>query len=303
VRTCRIGLGKVGYCGVRRNTGTGLEGGDETRARVSAYHDALPTNCVADWVCPGGSNCGHPQFSYRPGPEIGYKNLAVFYEACSFDCLFCQNWHYRNSSMQPGGVSPGGIARGVDSRTACICYFGGDPGPQARHALEVSRTARLNNPGRIVRICWETNGSVRPTILDEMVEQSLESGGCIKFDLKAFDDNLHEALCGISNSRTLSNFKRACARIPERPDPPLVIASTLLVPGYIDADEVGAVAKFIADIEPDIPYSLLGFHPDFKMIDLPRTSRTHAQDAASAARDAGLKRVKIGNIHLLSDEY
>jgi pyruvate formate lyase activating enzyme len=303
VRTCRIGLGRVGYCGVRRNTGAGLEGGDEKLARVSAYHDALPTNCVADWVCAGGSECGYPEFSYARGPERGYKNLAVFYEACSFDCLFCQNWHYRTVSMAGGGVPPSGIAKGVDKRTSCICYFGGDPGPQARHALEVSRIARRNNPDRIVRICWETNGSMRPTILDEMVELSLKSGGCIKFDLKAYDENIHEALCGISNARTLANFERACARIPERPDPPPVVASTLLVPGYIDADEVASIAEFIAAIDPDIPYSLLAFHPSFLMTDLPRTSRAHAGEAVAAAHSAGLKRIKIGNIHLLSDGY
>ncbi len=299
VRTCRIGLNKLGYCGVRKNTGLKLEGGDETRARVQAYHDKLPTNCVAGWVCPGGSECGYPEHSYSKGPETGYKNLAVFYEACSFDCLFCQNWSYRNLSMLAGGVSPGGIAHAVDKRTACICYFGGDPGPQAGHALEVSRTARRNNPDRILRICWETNGSVRPTMLDEMVGQSLESGGCIKFDLKAFDENIHEALCGISNSRTLANFERACQRIPERPDPPLVIASTLLVPGYIDAEEVGAIARFIAEIDPTIPYSLLAFHPDFKMTDLPPTSTEHASAALEEARKAGLKRIHTGNIHLL----
>jgi len=303
VRTCRIGLNKHGYCGVRKNTGVQLEGGDEKRARVSAYHDHLPTNCVADWVCPGSSECGYPEFSYREGAEVGYTNLAVFYEACSFDCLFCQNWHYRNSSMRPGGVSPGGIAHAVNERTACICYFGGDPGPQAGHALEVSRTARRNNPDRILRICWETNGSARPTVLDEMVQLSLESGGCIKFDLKAFDENIHEALCGISNSRTLANFVRACKRIPERPDPPLVVASTLLVPGYVDAQEVGAIARFIAEIDPNIPYSLLAFHPDFKMTDLPPTSRRHAEEAIEAARKAGLTRLNIGNIHTLGNEY
>ena len=47
----------------------------------------------------------------------------------------------------------------------------------------------------------------------------------------------------------------------------------------------------------------LAFHPDFKMIDLPRTSRKHAEDSASAARDAGVRRVHIGNIHILGYEY
>jgi pyruvate formate lyase activating enzyme len=303
VRTCRIGEGRVGFCGIRINENGVLRGGDDARGRVSAYHDALPTNCVADWVCPAGGVCGYPEYSYSKGAEYGYTNLAVFYEACSFDCLFCQNWTYRRGSIPTGGISPAELSRAVDKRTACICYFGGDPGPQERHAIAASRIARRNNPDRHLRICWETNGSVNPDVLDEWLALSLESGGCIKFDLKAYNDNLHQALCGITNRRTLSNFVRAAGRIAERLEPPLVIASTLLVPGYIDADEVGAIAEFIADINPDIPYSLLAFHPQFMMTDLPLTSRRHAQEAESAARSAGLKRVHIGNPHLLSDAY
>lgn len=144
---------------------------------------------------------------------------------------------------------------------------------------------------------------MHPRFLDRAVALSLETRGCIKFDLKAFDENLHLALTGVSNRRTLENFRRAARRIPERPDLPLVVASTLLVPGYLDVEEVGQIACFIANIDPDIPYALLGFHPHFFIPDLPRTSVRHAQEAEAAARAAGLTRVRIGNRHLLSHEY
>ena len=100
--------------------------------------------------------------------------------------------------------------------------------------------------------------------------------GCIKFDLKAMNNNLHQALCGIGNERTISNFSRVGKLIEKRPEPPLLIASTLLIPGYINADEIAQIAKFIASINCSIPYSLLAFHPDFKMNDLPPTSKQHA---------------------------
>jgi pyruvate formate lyase activating enzyme len=53
-------------------------------------------------------------------------------------------------------------------------------------------------------------------------------------------------------------------------------------------------------IVPDIPYSLLAFHPQFYMSDLPMTSRDLADRCCQAARDAGLKNVRIGNVHLLT---
>ena len=138
-----------------------------------------------------------------------------------------------------------------------------------------------------------------PGLLDEMIELSLESGGCIKFDLKAMDANIHRALCGVDNQQTLDNFAAVARRIPDRPQPPLLVASTLLVPGYVDVAEVKAIASFIADLDPDIPYALLGFHGDFLMTDLPATSWTQAQSCLEAAKSAGLKCARLGNVHIL----
>jgi pyruvate formate lyase activating enzyme len=281
---CRLGEGDLGLCGLRTVRDGRLVhlAGTPRGALVSWYDDPLPTNCVADWVCPGSR-------------QRGKVNLAVFYEACSFTCLSCQNWHFR-LKQPPGRVSAGELAAQAHRRTYCVCYFGGDPTPQMPHALATSRLLARSG----VAVCWETNGSMHPRLLDQAVELSLRTGGCLKFDLKAFDENLHLALTGASNRRTLENFRRAARRIPERPDPPLLVASTLLVPGYVDAVEVGRIARFLAEIDPAIPYALLAFYPHFFAPDLPRTSVNHAREAEQAAREAGLTRVRIGNRHLLS---
>ncbi|HIE16735.1 MAG TPA: radical SAM protein [Dehalococcoidia bacterium] len=300
---CRLSEGQKSYCGLRLAIGDKLAGATTERGNVSWYHDPLPTNCVADWVCPGGTGAGYPDFAYQPGPEYGHKNLAVFYQACSFDCLFCQNWHYRIAATKTKRISPSELAEAVDELTSCICYFGGDPSPQLPHALRASRLAITKSKGRILRICWETNGTMHPALLKQAAALSLESGGCIKFDLKTWNENLHIALCGISNKRTLENFHFLADYAKTRPVPPFLVASTLLIPGYIDQQEVSNIATFIASLDPNIPYALLAFHPDFLMTDLPTTSRQHAERCLKAAKEAGLHRVRIGNIHLLRNEY
>jgi pyruvate formate lyase activating enzyme len=267
---------------------------------VQWYHDPLPTNCVADWVCPASTAAGHPEYTDTKGPEQGYYNLAVFYKACSFDCLFCQNWHFRERTGAEWLRSASQLAAAVTDTTRCICFFGGDPACQVENALAAASQARQDNKGQILRICWETNGSMSRSFLKKMFEISLESGGCVKFDLKAWDGSLHRALCGASNSRTFRNFEYASSMISRRPDPPPVIASTLLVPGYIEADQVGQIAGFIAKLDPTIPYALLAFHPAFEMNDLPSTSGRQARECLSAAKNAGLERVRIGNVHLLT---
>jgi len=187
------------------------------------------------------------------------------------------------------------LASVANSRTFCVCYFGGDPASQMPHALAASK--HLAQRG--VRVCWETNGMMHPKLLDAAVRYSLHTGGCIKFDLKAFDEEVHLALTGASNRRVLENFKRAAQRYCERLEPPLVVASTLLVPGYVEADQVSRIAGYIASINPQIPYALLAFAPHFCMSDLSCTSVRHAQEAEEAAHKAGLVNVRLGNRHLL----
>ncbi|MHC4087078.1 MAG: radical SAM protein [Planctomycetota bacterium] len=296
---CKIPNGERGYCGVRRNEQGNLEGGMAEGGAVSWYFDPLPTNCVADWVCAAGSGAGFPKWAYRRGAEEGYVNMAVFYQACTFDCLFCQNWHYRERSLTDQTHTAAELAESVNAETSCICFFGGDPTPQLPHALAAAKLARKQNRKRILRICWETNGSMSPENLEKVMNLSLESGGCVKFDLKAMNKNIHYALCGVDNTRTLENFASAAKLIPQRPEPPPLVASTLLVPGYIDEQEVKAIASFIAEQDPNIPYALLGYHGDFLMTDLPATSLKQAEVCLEAAKTSGLKRVRLGNVHIL----
>jgi pyruvate formate lyase activating enzyme len=298
---CSIPAGGKGFCGLYENREGKLHPITSSRLQGIChwYHDGLPPNCCAAWVCPGCSSTGYPRFSYTPGPEYGYKNLAVFYGACNFDCLFCQNWTYRRDLKNPVPSPVEDLIKAVDKKTSCICFFGGDPTPQVIYALQASRLALQENAERVLRICWETNGGASPALIDEMAQVSLQSGGCIKVDLKAYSEEVNLALCGVSNSQTLENFRRLAAFHKERKEPPFLIASTLLVSGYVDVHEVRGLARFIASLDPDIPYTLLAFHPDFRMNDLPPTSREHAFQCLEAAQEEGLTNVQLGNIHLL----
>jgi pyruvate formate lyase activating enzyme len=81
---------------------------------------------------------------------------------------------------------------------------------------------------------------------------------------------------------------------------PLARASTLLVPGYVDDEEIRALASFIADLDPTIPYSLLAFHPLYHMEDMPFTRREDAERYLRICREEGLEKVRIGNPWLLA---
>jgi len=189
-----------------------------------------------------------------------------------------------------------------DKRVSCICYFGGDPSPQMPHSLEVSRIAleKARAENRILRVCWETNGYMNPKLAEKAAEYALESGGNIKFDLKTWREALNIALCGVSNKPTLANFRMIGEKFyKRRRELPVLSASTLLVPGYLDAEEVESIARFIGEIDPNIPYTLLAFYPCYIMNDLLTTSRKQAMECKKAA-EKHLKSVRLGNVHLLS---
>jgi len=297
---CRIGPGQRGYCGLRENIGGRLvsHAGVWQVGYVQWYYDPLPTNCVASWVCSEGeaSEAFHDP---RRRPWHRQNNLAVFYEACTFNCLFCQNWTFRLAHRTPHAMSAAELAGCVDERTACVCFFGGDPAAQMLHALKTAETVPARRP-EPVRICWETNGNMNGTLARRAAEISLRSGGCVKFDLKAWDSGLHRCLTGASNRRTLENFRMVADLGKGCRQPPLVIASTLLVPGYLDDAEIAGLARFIASIDPEIPYVLLAFHPDFYLQDLPPTSHAHAERALAICHEAGLQNIRVGNRHTLS---
>lgn len=271
---CKIGEGKKGYCGLRRNQNGRII--QPIGGVLFTYYDLLPTNCCASWFCPGSK-------------EVGY-NLSVFPFGCSFDCIFCQN--YEHKFIEMGDCVTEEILVHMAEKAICICVFGGTPEPQLPFLLKASEKILENMQ---IRICWEWNGTGNSKLVKKAAEYSCNSDGVIKFDLKAFDRNLNIALTGRPNDRTLQNFRMISENFQKKD---LLTATTLLVPGYIDTKEIEGIVRFISDLNPDIPYSLLAFHPDFKMNDMPVTDRKTAFECYKVAKKY-LNNVNIGNIHIL----
>ncbi len=290
---CRMNEGDIGFCNNKIATKSGVGDRYPGQAVVSWYFDHLPTNCCADWVC-----------SITKERELGLgrerlKNLAVFYGSCNSDCLFCQNGSYR-TMMAKGKplLSPQELASAADDYTACVCYFGGDPAPNAAHSL---KTSDLLNEERHVTVCYETNGNISKQWLNKISSIITNTGGTFKFDIKAVTPEIYRTLTGVSNRITLRNFKKLASMKRNRVGE-FLIASVLLVPGYIDISEVRSVCRFIAEIDQTIPTVLLGFYPHHAMSDLPRTSRAHAYAALNTAQEEGLATVRIGNQGLLGED-
>ncbi len=80
-------------------------------------------------------------------------------------------------------------------------------------------------------------------------------------------------------------------------------ASTLLVPGYIDEYEIRMIARFIASLDKNTPFTLLAYHPDYLLNDLPPTSISHAKLAIKIAKEEGLRNINLENKWVLGRYY
>ncbi len=299
---CVLGPGEISYCGLRVNVNGKLkENSSKDEALLYAYKDPLPTNCCSTYFCPGGTGAGYPIYSVKKGPEYGSYNLAIFFYGCNFNCIFCQNSSHKEVGIAPK-MSKNQLVETIvkDERITCICFFGGSPEPQLPFALNFSQEVLEECRSRVLRVCWEWNGCGNPKLVRKAAELSLISGGNVKFDLKTYSKELSYGLSGVSNEQAYKNFQMIFDEFYEkRRDLPVLTATTLLVPGYVDEREVEGIARFISELDEEIPYSLLVFHPDYKMRDMPITPKKQVVKCYEEAKKH-LKNVNIGNKHLLS---
>lgn len=90
----------------------------------------------------------------------------------------------------------------------------------------------------------------------ELLERLLPLLDLVMLDLKALDDERHQAGTGVSNARILANARRLGAT-----DKPLIVR-TPVIPGFNDTPEaIADIARLAAELPNLLYYELLPFHP------------------------------------------
>ena len=293
INECALSENDSSYCGLRnieKSQSGELPLPSKRKGYIHGYLDPIPTNCCNAWFCSGEYNT----YSY-----------AAFLYGCTFSCLFCQNSSHKQFQKR-NLFDCESLANQIvkNEKITCLCYFGGTPESQLPFSInlaeQILEKIEKKDKKRKFRICWEWNGSGRQDLVEKCMRIAIKTGGNIKFDLKSFNEKLNLALCGISNRRTLENFKYLADNYFGSRGEGMseMSACTLLVPGYVNHEEVEQIAKFISEINDKIPYSLLVFHPDYQMKDLPITSRKQANKCLDIAKKY-LVNVNLGNKFLL----
>jgi pyruvate formate lyase activating enzyme len=113
----------------------------------------------------------------------------------------------------------------------------------------------------------------------------------MNIDIKSFSDEFYKEICGARLKPVLEAVKYAHQKGI------WIEITTLLIEGKNDSDEeIRSIARFIADLDPSIPWHLSAFHPMYKMLDIERTPQSTLRRAYKIGQEEGLKHLYVGNI-------
>mgnify|MGYP006274963177 CR=1 FL=1 len=268
---CRIPAGNVGLCGVRKNEGGTLVALTYERC-VAANPDPIEKK---------------PLYHVLPGS----RSYSVAAPGCNFRCTHCQNVGIsqvpsRRTPLPGQTISPEEIVRGaVQNGCRSVAYTYTEPTVFFEYALDTARLAA----DRGLRNVFVTNGYITPEALDT-IAPVLHAAN---IDLKAFTNETYKDLCGAELAPVLETIRHYRERGV------WIELTTLVIPGVNDSDdELRALADFIADLSPDIPWHITRFHPAHRMSDIPPTPPETIRRAREIGDNAGLRFVYVGNIHL-----
>ena len=137
-------------------------------------------------------------------------------------------------------------------------------------------------------VLFETNGyGLTPKNLDSFKASGIDA---FWLDIKAYDNEVHQRLTGCSNERILN----LPYEIKER-DFVLEVLS-LFIPGWVESDQIEKIARILLKVDPQIPYTILAFFPEYQLKEVPSPNLDQMLEAYTRVKDVGLKNVRLGNI-------
>ncbi len=266
---CTIKEGQKGICGVREN-------------RAGTLYSVVYGKSISENVDPIEKK---PLFHFFPGS----KSLSIATAGCNFTCLHCQNSsisqmprdhkHIAGNELPPARI----VSLAKDYNCRSISYTYTEPTIYFEYAFETSKLAKEDGIANV----FVTNGYISPEAL-KLIHPYLDGAN---IDLKSFSDNFYREVCGaklkpILDTITLYYQLGIWIEI-----------TTLIIPGYNDTiKELTEIARFIKNIDENIPWHISAFYPTYRLTGPPPTSIQSLKKAREIGLAEGLRYVYEGNI-------
>jgi pyruvate formate lyase activating enzyme len=269
-RYCRLHEGQRGLCFVRAR---------------EADHIVLTTygRSSGFWIDPIEKK---PLNHFLPGTPV----LSFGTAGCNLTCKFCQNWDIskaRELDRVQDAASPEAIAEAA-IRSGCrsVAFTYNDPVIFLEYAVDVAQACHE----RGIKTVAVSAGY----ICEEPRREFFRHMDAANIDLKGFTEGFYKNLCTGRLEPVLGTLEYL-----QHETEVWFEITTLLIPGENDSSaEIEAQSRWIMDhLGPDVPLHFTAFHPDWKMLDRPRTPPATLATARRIARENGLRYVFTGNVH------
>lgn len=268
-RRCVMKEGDRGFCFVRQNLGGQM--------MLTTY--GRSTGFCIDPIEK------KPLNHFLPGTSV----LSFGTAGCNLGCKFCQNWDIsksRETERLSQRALPDEIARAaMEMGCASVAFTYNDPVIWAEYAIDTARACKELG----IKSVAVTAGYITPEARGAFY-QFMDAANV---DLKAFTEEFYYRT-------TLSHLQPVLdtLRWLKHETDVWFEVTNLVIPQANDGlGEIQQMSDWILDaIGDEVPLHFSAFHPDFRMLDRPRTPHETLIAARDVAMKAGLKYVYVGNV-------
>jgi len=268
-RLCKLNTGQRGFCFVRQNL--------DHRMVLTTY--GRSSGFCIDPIEK------KPLNHFYPGSSV----LSFGTAGCNLGCRFCQNWDIskaREFDRLADQASPETIAAAAH-KLGCrsVAFTYNDPVIFAEYAMDVADACRAAGIAAVAVTAGYMTDESRPEFYQHMDAANV--------DLKGFTEEFYHRNCYGELAPVLDTLKYLRHQTSVWFE-----VTTLLIPGENDSDREleQAAGWFSENLGPDVPWHFTAFHPDYKMLDKPRTPPATLTRARAIGRARGLRYVYTGNV-------
>jgi len=267
---CVISQGSRGVCGVREN-----------------QHGTLYTlvfgMSIAHHIDPIEKK---PLFHFLPGSST----YSIGTVGCNFRCLYCWNYKISQYPSENGGniigekLSPEVVAQqAYENGCRSVSFTYTEPTIFFEYAYEIAVIAKQKG----IRSVLKTNGY----LTKEALQAFAPLLDAANIDLKGFNDIIHRKVVGAKLGPVLD-----CIKLMKELGIWIEI-STPIIPRINDSDkELREIASFIKSVDPEIPWHVSRFYPNYKMSMTQPTPIKKLYHAKEIGLEEGLHYVYIGHV-------
>lgn len=227
-----------------------------------------------------------PLNHFLPGTPV----LSFGTAGCNLGCKFCQNWDIsksRETDTLADAASPEKIALAAE-QLGCksVAFTYNDPVIFMEYAIDVAQACHE----RGIKAVAVTAGEICPEPRAEFYKYM----DAANVDLKGFTERFYHQICAAELAPVLDTLKYL-----KHETNVWFEITTLLIPGENDSPaELDEMTKWVVkELGPDVPLHFTAFHPDFRMLDKPRTPPETLTMARDVAVKNGVRYAYTGNVH------